>query len=46
MFCGFGSDEIYTLDAGDILLGGAGNDRVTGNTNGYGGGDNNGTFVR
>ena len=44
MFCGFGSDDVYTLDAGDIFLGGAGNDHVTGNTNGYGDGDNNGAF--
>jgi hypothetical protein len=38
VFCGFGGgDRTLTLDAGDIFLGGSGNDAVT---------NNNGTFYQ
>jgi VCBS repeat-containing protein len=52
VFCGFGGDDsIGTLQAGDIFLGGDGNDSVAGNFGGVNGGagddsvyDNEGTF--
>src|SRR5215218_3361556 len=52
VFCGFdGANSIYTLDAGDIFLGGDGNDSVGTNNGTFNGGlgddsvgTNNGTF--
>src|SRR5215210_6508197 len=52
VFCGFdGANSIYTLDAGDIFLGGDGTDSVTTNNGTFNGGlgvdsvgTNNGTF--